>query len=271
MATVRALDEEKEGELSTMKETLTPCSVAAGAETPSRRQVWRMFDRIAPRYDLLNRLLSFGQDVRWRKRVADFLPASTDQEILDLATGTADQLLFLVGRSDRVQSGTGMDLSAAMLERGRRKVERRGLSGVIRLELGDAMAIPAPADAYDAATIAFGIRNVEDVDRALGEMFRVLKPGGRALILEFSLPGRRFLRAAHLCYLRHVLPRVGGWISGDPAAYRYLNATIETFPTGEAFCARMRRAGFRGVGVAEVTWGVASIYYGDKPPARHSE
>ncbi len=232
-------------------------------EAPSRHEVSKMFDKIAHRYDLLNRSLSFGQDVVWRKRMKRHLPDQEGLRVLDLATGTADQLLYLID-DERVVSGIGMDLAEKMLEIGREKIAARGLDGKLRLETGDAVSIPADDESADVATISFGIRNVVAVTEALDEMYRVLKPGGRALILEFSLPRNVVMRKLYLFYFRHILPRIGSLVSGDAYAYRYLNKTVETFPYGEAFCELMRAAGFRDVKARPLTFGIASIYQGDK-------
>lgn len=232
--------------------------------SPSRVNVGSMFDRIAHRYDLLNRLLSFGTDVRWRKRMAKHLPEGASLEILDLATGTADVLISLEKHCPRVKRGTGVDLSFGMLSFGLPKLKALGLANRFRLVRGDAMALPLPSERYDAVTISFGIRNVLDVPAGLREMCRILKPGGRALVLEFSLPGNALFRAGYLFYFRHVLPRVGALLSGDGGAYRYLNQTVETFPYGENFCALMRNAGFRDVKAFPLTFGIATLYQGDK-------
>jgi demethylmenaquinone methyltransferase/2-methoxy-6-polyprenyl-1,4-benzoquinol methylase len=245
--------------------TLDKTEYGPGRSDPSRKEVWRMFDRIARNYDFLNRVLSLGVDVAWRRKMVDFLSSHQDQHILDLATGTADQLLFIFDKSDRVKSGVGMDLAEKMLEIGRRKVGRRGLFGTISLRKGDAMNIPADDEAFDAVTISFGIRNMTAPAKALREMYRVLKPGGRALFLEFSLPHNPLIRATHLFYLRHILPRVGAVVSGDSFAYQYLNETIETFPYGEAFCNLLWDAGFKAVRAHELTFGVATIYEGERP------
>jgi demethylmenaquinone methyltransferase/2-methoxy-6-polyprenyl-1,4-benzoquinol methylase len=231
----------------------------------SRKEIWVMFNRIAKSYDSLNRVLSFGMDVSWRRKMADHLPSHPDQKLLDLATATADQLLFLFEKSRRVSSGVGMDLAEKMLEIGRRKLRSRGLFEKVRLRVGDAMDIPAEDQDFDVVTISFGIRNMTNVAKALGEMYRVLKPGGRVLVLEFSLPRNPVIRAMHLFYLRHVLPRVGALVSGDLRAYRYLNETIETFPYGDAFCDLLRAAGFVQVQAHPLTFGVATIYQGDRP------
>lgn len=223
-----------------------------------------MFDRIAHSYDLLNRTLSLGRDVAWRKRMAGMLPDRSEQHVLDLATGTADQILSFFRASDAIRSGVGLDLAEQMLDRGRAKIATRGLSERISLEVGDASRIPFGDGTFDAVSISFGIRNVADVRAALSEMYRVLKAGGRALILECSLPSNRLLRKIYLLYFRHVLPRLGGLISGDFEAYRYLNETVETFPSSAAFCALMEEAGFREVAAHPQTLGVATIYVGDK-------
>jgi demethylmenaquinone methyltransferase/2-methoxy-6-polyprenyl-1,4-benzoquinol methylase len=223
-----------------------------------------MFDRIAHRYDLLNRTLSMGQDVVWRNRVARYLPEFSNQHVLDLATGTGDQLISIFEKSDRVKSGVGIDMAEKMLELGRPKLSKRDLDRAIQLQTGNAAEIPFPEDTFHAVTISFGIRNVSDVPKSMREMRRVLKPGGRALILEFSLPGNKILRRLYLFYFRHILPRIGGLISGDSYAYRYLNETVESFPYGEVFCRLLREAGFTDVKMTPLTFGIAMIYQGDK-------
>jgi demethylmenaquinone methyltransferase/2-methoxy-6-polyprenyl-1,4-benzoquinol methylase len=233
------------------------------APAPSRHEVWKMFDRIASRYDLLNHLLSFNRDKYWRKRVGQMMPNRLDLTALDLATGTGDQLVSLY-QTGKISRGEGMDLSENMLAIGRTKIERLGLSNKLVLKTGDAGKIPAPDGSVDVITISFGIRNVTDVPSALREMHRVLRPGGRLLVLEFSLPKNGLLRTGYLFYFRHILPILGGLISGDSFAYRYLNKTVETFPYGQAFCTLMTDAGFNDVTAVPLTFGVASIYSGDK-------
>lgn len=232
-----------------------------------RKESWRIFDRIAPTYDFLNHALSFGQDILWRRRIALFLKGRHDQRVLDLATGTADVPVALCKCKGLAHSVIGIDMSTAMLDIGRKKVLRHGLSGKIELIAADALAIPFPANSFDIATMAFGIRNVADRSKAFSEMLRVLTPGGRAVIVEFSLPSNFAVRHAYLLYFRKVLPALGAWISRDPAAYRYLNRTVETFPCGNAFCELLRQAGFSSVSATPLTFGVATVYCGDKPPA----
>jgi demethylmenaquinone methyltransferase/2-methoxy-6-polyprenyl-1,4-benzoquinol methylase len=235
---------------------------------PSRREAWKMFDRIAHRYDLLNRLLSFGQDSIWRRRVARLLPDGSDLHLLDLATGTADLLLSLKRRSARVEFGVGLDMAARMLAIGRQKITRTNQTGKLTLVRSDACRLPFDDSTFSAVTIAFGIRNVIDIPLALREMHRVLKPNGRTLILEFSLPENRFIRRIYLLYFRRVLPAIGGLISGDSLAYHYLNETVETFPYGQDFCRLMEDADFANVKANRLTLGVATIYQGDRPVER---
>ena len=233
-------------------------------EVPSRQNVWQMFDRIAHRYDLLNHLLSFGQDIIWRKKMRRFLPSRYPLDILDMATGTGDQLIALAGENGLVRKGTGMDLAEKMLQVGREKIKQLGLDDRLSLQQGDATEIPAEDHSYDVLTISFGIRNVLDVQRSLRDMYRVLRPGGRVLILEFSLPRNKIIRMLYLLYFRYVLPVLGGMISGDSYAYNYLNKTVETFPYGDAFVSLLRQSGFTNVKANPLTFGVATIYQGDK-------
>jgi len=230
---------------------------------PDRTDVHHMFDRIAHRYDLLNHLLSANRDKAWRDKMISLLPQGDRLEILDLATGTADQLLSVYG-SGRVHRGVGIDPAEKMLAIGREKIAARQLSESLTLQTGQAERLSFDSESFDATTISFGIRNVTDVPTALQEMHRVLKPGGRSLILEFSLPSNKIVRAGYLLYFRHILPLIGAIVSGDGEAYRYLNRTVETFPYGEEFCGLMRRAGFREVRENRLTLGIATIYQGDK-------
>lgn len=230
---------------------------------PSRDDAPGMFNRIAHRYDLLNRLLSCGQDIRWRKRLARHFPAGDNLQVLDVATGTADVLLMLHGFG-QIGRGVGIDMAEKMLAIGRDKIRARELEDTLTLKTGDAMQIPEEDGIYDVVTIAFGIRNVGDTSAGLAELYRVLKPNGRALILEFSLPTNAFMRKLYLFYFRRVLPVIGGLVSGDSYPYRYLNETVETFPYGNAFLDLMRNAGFKNVSADPLTCGIAAIYRGEK-------
>ena len=232
---------------------------------PPRNEVWRMFDRIAVRYDLLNRLLSFGQDVVWRNNVVRHLGNTHNQRVLDVATGTGDLLLALLKKSAVIHTAVGVDMAGKMLALGREKIMKRGLDNVITFVRGDAEVLPIRSNVFDAVTIAFGIRNVTHVHTVLKDMYRVLKNKGRIIILEFSLPVNRFIKTVYLVYFRRVLPIIGSLISGDRFAYRYLNLTVESFPYGSSFCELLESAGFQNVYECPLTFGIATIYCGEKP------
>ncbi len=224
-----------------------------------------MFDAIAHRYDLLNRLLSFGQDVKWRRALAESVSDARFARILDVATGTGDVLLAVADGCACERFCVGMDMAGKMLELARTKLaEKPAANRGFALVRCDAGAIPLRADGFDAVTIAFGIRNVPDVSQALRGMCRVLAPGGRLAVLEFSLPSRRIIRFLYLLYFRRVLPLLGGLVSGDYDAYRYLNRSVESFPYGQAFCGIIAASGFDNVAACPLTWGVATLYTGEK-------
>jgi len=223
-----------------------------------------MFDRIAPTYDLLNHLLSLGRDYAWRRRVTQQLRGQEVPHIIDLATGTGDLLISLLRGCPTLLKATGLDISQRMLAVCREKLRTRGLTERVDLVCADASATPFSAGAFDAATMAFGIRNTPSAVATLAEIHRILKPGGVALILEFSLPAQRVVRWCYLKYLRSVVPWLGAAISGDRHAYRYLDESIEAFYRPEAFAALMRETGFCAVSAIPLTWGVASIYKGTK-------
>ncbi|MBN2414058.1 bifunctional demethylmenaquinone methyltransferase/2-methoxy-6-polyprenyl-1,4-benzoquinol methylase UbiE [candidate division KSB1 bacterium] len=222
-----------------------------------------MFDRISKRYDLLNRLLSLRQDVTWRKKLALHLPARQNLNLLDIATGTADVLLTL-SRNGTLKKGVGLDRAEKMLELGRLKIKAKELNHKINLIPGDALYLPVQDSCMDVVTIAFGIRNMPDVQKSLKEMYRVLKKDGRALILEFSLPGNKFVRYMYLLYFRYILPGLGGLLSGDSNAYGYLNKSVEKFPYGSAFIELLEKAGFNKISYRPLTLGIATIYQADK-------
>jgi demethylmenaquinone methyltransferase/2-methoxy-6-polyprenyl-1,4-benzoquinol methylase len=217
-----------------------------------------MFDRIAHRYDFLNRLLSFRQDLRWRRKTINFLPQNKNITLLDLATGTGDLIITLAPHFKTI---VGLDLSSKMLGVAAHKLKR---NGNVSLKIGDALAIPESDESFEVVTMAFGIRNVLNVEGALAEIRRVLIPKGRLIILEFSMPKNAIIRWGYLLYFRRLLPSIGAFFSGDAKAYRYLNSSVEQFPYGEAFCKLMSNAGFSNVKAAPLTFGVATIYSGDK-------
>lgn len=227
-------------------------------------EVWKMFDRIANRYDLLNRLLSMRQDVLWRKKLLDLLPPKNSLYLLDVATGTADQILHLFEETDKIEKAIGIDMSENMLAQGQKKIAQLNLEGKVSLRVGDATQIPFKNDEFDVSTMSFGIRNVNNVELALKEILRVLKPGGTSLILEFSLPKNKLIKKPYLFYFRNVLPKIGSVISGDSMAYSYLNQSVEDFPYGTEFCSLMEKSGFAEVTATPLTLGIATIYKGTK-------
>jgi demethylmenaquinone methyltransferase/2-methoxy-6-polyprenyl-1,4-benzoquinol methylase len=229
---------------------------------PEKAAVRSMFDRIAPRYDLLNRVLSAGTDVRWRRAAVDLLELPPEGRVLDLCTGTADLLVEALERSGGSR-GVGLDLSGEMLRRGAAKLARRGLGGRAALAQGDAERLPLQEASCDGALVAFGIRNLADPAAGLREIRRVLRPGGRAVVLEFAMP-RGMLGALYRAYFRGVLPRVGGLLSGDRAAYAYLPASVGLFPTPEAFAALLEQAGLADVRFRPLTGGIAYLYRGER-------
>lgn len=232
--------------------------------SPNREKVWEMFNRISSRYDLLNRMLSFGQDIRWRNKVSSFVTDTKNQHLLDLATGTGDLMLTIVKNNKSVTQAVGLDMADKMLLIGQQKIKNSNLENKIQMVRGNVENIPFDNNSYDLVTIAFGIRNVVYLEKSLKEIFRVTKTGGQAFILEFSLPSNILIRKSYLFYFRYILPLIGSIISGDSYAYRYLNQTVETFPYGEQFCKLMNEAGFDEVKLVPLTFGVASVYIGKK-------
>jgi len=220
-----------------------------------------MFSRIAKRYDLANRLLSFGTDVYWRSSLVKTLRRATPDSVLDLATGSGD-LAFAIARGLRnTPSVLGMDFCEPMLEEARSKHEESKDPRLarVRFEQGDGMALPLPDASFDAVTISFGLRNMADRSVCLSEMRRVLRPGGTLIVLEFSQPYRWF-RPIYLFYLRHILPLIAGWVTGDRGAYEYLNKTIESFPGRRALEAECLAAGFSTVSSRPMTFGIVALH-----------
>jgi demethylmenaquinone methyltransferase/2-methoxy-6-polyprenyl-1,4-benzoquinol methylase len=215
-----------------------------------KEQVTNMFNRISGSYDLLNRMLSLGIDVKWRNILVKRLKAGHPATILDVA------------RAIPTAKVTGLDIAEEMLQIGRKKTAELGLDARLTLEVGDAENLPYPDASFDAITVAFGVRNFEDLDRGIAEMSRVLKPGGKLFVLEFSQPKGWFFRPAFQFYFKYLLPLIGRLTSKDGRAYQYLFESVQAFPEGETFLEIMRMQGFGQTSVTTLTFGTCSIYEG---------
>jgi demethylmenaquinone methyltransferase/2-methoxy-6-polyprenyl-1,4-benzoquinol methylase len=231
-------------------------------EKAKKQQVEEMFDGIAARYDLMNRLFSAGIDMKWRKKAIRFLKKKSPKTILDIATGTAD-MAILANRLLSPDKITGLDLSAEMLELGSKKIEKEGLVGKIELLKGDAEAISFPDNSFDAVMVAFGVRNFENLENGLAEMLRVLKPGGQLVVLEFSKPSKGFKNIYNL-YMGIVAPEVARWFRQNKDAYRYLNRSSNAFPDRNDFTAILNRVGFSNTECKPLSFGICCIYSGRK-------
>jgi len=227
------------------------------------RAIADMFDRVAPRYDALNRLLSLGVDRTWRRRLARSLDGASGP-VLDLCTGTGDVLLTIADRRPDLR-GIGVDFSVEMVRRGAAKGRESRHAERLRFCVGDGTRLAVRSGSMGAAVIAFGIRNVSDVGATLDELRRVLRPGGRLAILEFSLPRGALLRSLYLGYFLHILPMVGSWLSGDGAAYRYLPASVLSFPEGAAFLRLLDAHGFADLRETRLSFGLATLYVATCP------
>jgi demethylmenaquinone methyltransferase/2-methoxy-6-polyprenyl-1,4-benzoquinol methylase len=227
-----------------------------------REKVEQMFDSIATRYDLLNRVLSGGIDKSWRKKAINQLLPIKPQHILDIATGTADLALEAVRLNP--EKITGVDISAGMLEIGREKIKAKHLSELITLQQADSEKLPFSDNSFDAITVAFGVRNFEHLEIGLGEMLRVLKPGGMVVILEFSQPTKFPVKQGYNFYSKYILPGIGQLISKERSAYEYLPESVSAFPFGEKFTGILQQVGYADTKCIPLTFGIASIYTGRK-------
>jgi demethylmenaquinone methyltransferase / 2-methoxy-6-polyprenyl-1,4-benzoquinol methylase len=223
-----------------------------------KQQVAKMFDNISARYDFLNHLLSMGIDKGWRRKAIAMLKPLRPKAILDVATGTGDFAIQAMELApDKI---TGVDISEGMLEVGRKKIEKLGLSNRIDLKSGDSENLGFPENNFDAVIVAFGVRNFENLEKGLGEIFRVLKPGGMLVVLEFSRPRAFPFRQIYNFYFKAILPKIGQLISKDKSAYTYLPQSVEAFPDGAAFETILKNIGFKDTSCRPVTFGISSIY-----------
>ena len=232
------------------------------SDKAKKQQVEEMFDSIAVRYDLMNRLFSAGIDMKWRKKTIGLLKKLEPKTVLDMATGTADMAILACRLLDPVKI-IGLDLSAEMLEIGRKKVEKEGLVSKIELVKGDGEAISFPDNSFDAVMVAFGVRNFENLENGLSEMLRVLKPGGKLVILEFSKPNWGFKNLYNL-YMGIVAPEVARWFRQNKNAYRYLNRSSNAFPDRNDFTDILNRVGFSDTEYKPLSFGICCIYCGRK-------
>jgi demethylmenaquinone methyltransferase/2-methoxy-6-polyprenyl-1,4-benzoquinol methylase len=221
-----------------------------------------MFESIAPRYDFLNHFLSFGIDFYWRRQAIGLLKSFHPRRILDIATGTGD--LAIAALKLEPAEVVGVDVAEEMMKLGREKLTRKGLDGVIKLQLANAERLPFPDGSFDAVTVAFGVRNFENLEVGLSEMHRVLKPEGVTVILEFSRPTIFFIKQVYGFYLERIVPRLGGLISHHRDAYEHLRTSVQGFPDGGDFLELLKKSGFSSVDQHRLTFGIASAYLGRK-------
>jgi len=227
-----------------------------------KEQVAKMFDTISNEYDGLNRVISFGIDIKWRKKVVNIVKATNPSSILDIATGTGDLAINLTETS--ATKIIGLDISEGMLQVGRKKIEKLKLNNTIEMVYGDSENIPFENNSFDAITVAFGVRNFEDLEKGLSEIFRVLKPGGKFVVLETSIPTKAPFKQGYTFYSTKILPIIGKVFSKDKVAYKYLSDSAASFPYGEAFNNILQKIGFIDVKCKPQTFGVASIYIAKK-------
>ncbi len=228
-----------------------------------KEQVASMFDSIAKRYDFLNRFLSLGIDQIWRKKAIAYLSDKPIQHLLDIATGTADMALMAHAQI-HPKYITGIDISEGMMQYGRIKIAQKGLQDTIQLNLGDSTSIPYEAASFDGAMVAFGVRNFANLDKGLKEIYRVLSPKSKLVILEFSQPTSFWFKPIYTFYMKWLTPAIGKIFSGNKEAYAYLNESVMAFPEGAAFLTILEGAGFKNVSQEKLSLGICSIYCGSK-------
>jgi demethylmenaquinone methyltransferase/2-methoxy-6-polyprenyl-1,4-benzoquinol methylase len=242
-----------------MSEKVTPYK---DSTLGKKEQVAQMFDTISGNYDNLNRVISFGIDIKWRKKVLKIVSDAKPKIILDIATGTGD-LAILMAQTN-AEKIIGLDISAGMLEVGKKKIEEKKLSNVIDLVLGDSENIPFEDNYFDAITVGFGVRNFEHLEKGFSEILRVLKPNGVFVILETSVPDKTPYKQGYRFYTKNILPIIGKLFSKDNSAYGYLSESAAVFPYGEALNNILRKIGFIDVVAMPQTFGVATIYSASK-------
>ncbi|WP_445711693.1 bifunctional demethylmenaquinone methyltransferase/2-methoxy-6-polyprenyl-1,4-benzoquinol methylase UbiE [Flavobacterium sp.] len=242
-----------------MSKNITPYK---DSELGKKEQVAQMFDSISGNYDGLNRVISFGIDIKWRKKVLKIVADKKPKSVLDIATGTGDLAILMTSTS--AEEIIGLDISAGMLEVGKKKIKNKNLDQKIQMVLGDSESIPYPDNYFDAITVAFGVRNFENLEKGLTEILRVLKPNGVFVILETSVPTKFPYKQGYAIHSKFVLPIIGKLFSKDKSAYKYLSDSANIFPFGEALNNILRKIGFIDVKHLPQTFGVATIYQASK-------
>ena len=234
------------------------------SEKTKKEQVADMFNSIAGKYDTMNRFLSARTDIGWRRKAIRLLKKDNPQHILDVATGTAD-MAIIACQILKPQLITGIDISEGMLELGRKKIEKEGLVNSIHLQRGDSETINFAENTFDAVMVAFGVRNFENLENGLAEMWRVLKPGGRLIVLEFSKPRRKIVKSLYNLYMGIVAPQVARWFRQNKEAYRYLNESAKAFPDRLLFTDILKKVGYSETEYIPLSLGICCIYSGTKP------
>lgn len=229
-----------------------------------KEQVSEMFDRIAPRYDFMNRFLSAGIDVSWRRKAIRLFQNDRPKHLLDVATGTAD-MAIMAARNLAVETIAGIDISEGMLEIGRQKIAKAGLGTKIALHCGDGETINFPSATFDGVMVAFGVRNFEHLQKGLREIFRVMKPGAQLVVLEFSKPRLPGLKSLYNLYMGLIAPQMAGWFNQNKKAYRYLNESAKAFPDREHFVSILNKTGFSNTYYKSLSLGICCIYSARKP------
>ncbi len=230
------------------------------SELGKKEQVTKMFDGIAHRYDFLNTLLTLGIDKTWRRRAISLLKLKdNDQKVLDIATGTADMPLEIYKQFKPLKI-IGLDISTEMIALAHKKVERNELSGIIELEVGDSENLRFEDNSFDAVTVSFGVRNFGNLNKGLDEIYRVLKPGGKLMVLEFTKPKYFPFKQFFNFYFKHILPRIGAKSSKDPKAYKYLYESVQAFPDYERFLNELKKSGFKNLDFKSYTLGICAAY-----------
>ena len=242
-----------------MSKNVTPYK---DSELGKKEQVAQMFDTISGNYDGLNRVISFGIDIKWRKKVLKLVSDKNPKTVLDIATGTGDLAILMTNTS--AEKIIGLDISAGMLEVGRNKIKAKNLSDKIEMILADSENMPFEDNTFDAITVAFGVRNFENLEKGLAEILRVLKPNGIFVILETSVPDKTPYKQGYTFYSKNILPLIGKLFSKDNSAYQYLSESASVFPYGEALNNILRKIGFIEVTAIPQTFGVATIYSASK-------